>query len=82
VAGSTVQFAPVSDVTAYVMAPSPDVAAALGVTVAAGIVTVVVGDQLIVGTPSAMVTVTDCVLRAKSAVEAAVAVTEHAPAPV
>jgi hypothetical protein len=43
------------------MAPSPDVVAALGVTVAAGMVRARVGDQLIVGKPSAMVTVVDCV---------------------
>ncbi len=60
-AGSTVQFAPVSEVTTYVIAPSPDVVAALGVTVAAGMARALVGDQLIVGTPSAMVTVADCV---------------------
>lgn len=44
-------------VTAYEIAPSPVVEAATGVTVAAGMVSAVVGDQDIVGVANEIVTV-------------------------
>jgi hypothetical protein len=62
------------------MAPSLVVEAAAGVTVAAGMTSARVGDQLNVGVAREMMIVADCVPTAKPDVETAVAMIEQDPA--